>query len=86
LDFLTTDRTLGQAALSWLLAEPLVVSTLPNIYDAAQLVEFSEASDQPPLTAAQMHRVAELAARNFGVEEPAMAYKGTMDAPARAVR
>jgi aryl-alcohol dehydrogenase-like predicted oxidoreductase len=86
LDFLTTDRTLGQAAVSWLLAEPAVVSTLPNIYDAAQLVEFAEASDQPPLTESQMTRVAELASRNFGVDEPAMAYKGTMNAPERAAR
>jgi aryl-alcohol dehydrogenase-like predicted oxidoreductase len=81
LDFLTTDRTLGQAAVSWLLAEPAVVSTLPNIYDGAQLAEFTAASDLPPLTVAQMERIAELAARNFGVEEPAMAYKGTMEAP-----
>ena len=86
LDFLTTDRTLGQAALSWLLAEPAVVTTLPNIYDGAQLDEFAAASDLPPLTAPQMARIAELAERNFGVDEPAMAYKGTMDAPARAGR
>jgi aryl-alcohol dehydrogenase-like predicted oxidoreductase len=84
LDFLTTDRTLGQAALSWLLADPAVVSTLPNIYDAAQLAEFADAADLPPLPAAEMARVAELAARNFGVEEPAMAYKGTMEAPVRS--
>jgi aryl-alcohol dehydrogenase-like predicted oxidoreductase len=86
LDFLTTDRTLGQAALSWLLAEPAVVSTLPNIYDAEQLAEFARASDQAPLTASQMARVAELAARSFGVDEPAMSYKGTMEVPARAGR
>ena len=53
LDFLTTDRTLGQAALSWLLAEPAVVTALPNIYDRAQLDEFAAASDLPPLTAPQ---------------------------------
>jgi aryl-alcohol dehydrogenase-like predicted oxidoreductase len=82
LDFLTTDRTLGQAALSWLLAEPRVISTLPNIYDAAQLAEFAAAGDLPLLARAQMDHVATLAARNFGVEEPAMAYKGTMEAPA----
>ena len=36
LRFLTDDRpqTLGQAALKWLLAEPLVMTTLPNIYSA----------------------------------------------------
>jgi aryl-alcohol dehydrogenase-like predicted oxidoreductase len=79
LDFLTTEMTLGQAALKWLLAEPGVVTTLPNIYDLEQLAEFAEASDKPALSSAQMHRVAELAERNFGIDEEPMSYKGTMD-------
>jgi aryl-alcohol dehydrogenase-like predicted oxidoreductase len=79
LDFLTTQMTLGQAALKWLLAEPLVVTTLPNIYDVEQLEEFAEASDKPELSSAQMERVAELAEINFGVAEEPMSYKGTMD-------
>ena len=78
LDFLTTQMTLGQAALKWLLAEPRVVTTLPNIYDLPQLEEFALASDKPDLTSADLERVAELAARNFGVEEDQMSYKGTM--------
>lgn len=78
LDFLTTEMTLGQAALKWLLAEPRVVSTLPNLYDGEQLVEFAEAIDKGDLTDAQMARVQELAATNFGVVEEPMAYKGTM--------
>jgi aryl-alcohol dehydrogenase-like predicted oxidoreductase len=79
LDFLTTQMTLGQAALKWLLADPRVVTTLPNIYDMEQLKEFAEASDKPDLSAAQMERVAELAERNFGVDEEPMSYKGTME-------
>jgi aryl-alcohol dehydrogenase-like predicted oxidoreductase len=79
LDFLTTDMTLGQAALKWLLAEPLVVTTLPNIYDLEQLAEFAAAPDKPELTAAQMKRVTELAEKNFGVDEEPMVYKGTME-------
>lgn len=78
LDFLTRDMTLGQAALKWLLAEPRVVTTLPNIYDAAQLAEFADASDRRDLSAGELACVAELAATNFGVDEPPMAYKGTM--------
>src|SRR3954465_12486834 len=79
LDFMTSAHmTLGQAALKWLLAEPLVVTTLPNIYDAAQLAEFASASDKRDLTAEEMRRVAELNERNFGVTEEPMAYKGTM--------
>ena len=79
LDFLTSEMTLGQAALKWLLAEPLVVTTLPNIYDMEQLREFAEASDKPELSTAQMQRVAELAEHNFGVDEAPMSYKGTME-------
>jgi aryl-alcohol dehydrogenase-like predicted oxidoreductase len=79
LDFLTTEMTLGQAAIKWLLAEPRVVTTLPNIYDLEQLREFAEASDKPDLAPAQMEQVAELAERNFGVDEEPMSYKGTMD-------
>lgn len=79
LDFLTARMTLGQAALKWLLAEPMVITTLPNIYDGEQLDEFAAASDMPDLSEDDMRRVAELAARNFGVEEEPMSYKGTME-------
>ncbi len=78
LDFLARRMTLGQAALKWLLADPMVVTTLPNIYDDEQLAEFAACSELADLTADDMRRTAELAARNFGVDEPPMAYKGTM--------
>ena len=86
LDFLTTQMTLGQAALKWLLAEPLVVTTLPNIYDDEQLAEFAAASDAADLDAETLDRIAELAARNFGVVEEPMAYKGTMQRDEGLVR
>ena len=79
LDFLTTQMTLGQAALKWILAEPSVVSTLPNIYDFEQLAEFAEASEKPELDEKQMERVSALAKSNFGVDEEPMSYKGTME-------
>ena len=79
LRFLERDgRTLGQAAIQWLLDEPRVMTVLPNIYDREQLVEFAKAPDTPRLTADELARVAQLAKTNFGVEEPPMAYKGTM--------
>ncbi|MFN2399075.1 MAG: aldo/keto reductase [Gemmatimonadaceae bacterium] len=81
LEFLTQRQTLGQAALTWLLAEPRVVTTLPNIYDAVQLAEFASASDLPRATEEERTRIAELAASNFGVDEPPMLYKGTMSRP-----
>jgi len=79
LEFLTTEMTLGQAALRWLLEEESVVATLPNIYDMEQLAEFASAPDKRALSPPEMHRIAELAADNFGVEEEPMKFKGTME-------
>lgn len=72
------DRTLGQAALQWLLADPRIASTLPNIYEEKQLVEFAKATDTPALTAEEMARIDALYAQNFGVEEEPGKFKGTM--------
>jgi aryl-alcohol dehydrogenase-like predicted oxidoreductase len=79
LEFLAARMTLGQAALKWLLAEPRVVTTLPNIYDAEQLTEFATAMDLDDLSAEELGRVAQLASENFGVAEEPMAFKGTME-------
>jgi aryl-alcohol dehydrogenase-like predicted oxidoreductase len=73
------NRTLGQAAIQWLLAEPRVMTVLPNIYDRAQLAEFAAASDAPSLDAGELARIDALYASNFGIEEPPMAFKGTME-------
>ncbi|MEP6732791.1 MAG: aldo/keto reductase [bacterium] len=78
LDFLARGMTLGQASLKWLLEEPLVVTTLPNIYDEAQLQEFAQASSLPGLDAEQMLKVEQLDAVNFGIDEDVMKYKGAM--------
>src|SRR5579862_9671390 len=75
------DRTLGQAAIQWLLAEPRVMTVLPNIYDRAQLAEFAAASDAPALTAEELRRIDALYKENFGIDEPPMAFKGTMERP-----
>ncbi|HVA34238.1 MAG TPA: aldo/keto reductase [Candidatus Baltobacteraceae bacterium] len=72
------DRTLGQAAMQWLLTEPRVMTVLPNIYDRDQLVEFAKAPDTPALTQDELARISLLYADNFGIEEPPMAFKGTM--------
>jgi aryl-alcohol dehydrogenase-like predicted oxidoreductase len=72
LRFLTEGRgrTLGQAALQFILSEPSVPSALPNIYDEAQLEEFAAASDTPEFTRDEIDRVAELYARDFGIKAP----------------
>ncbi len=72
------DRTLGQAAIQWILTEPRVVTVLPNIYDRPQLAEFAAAPDAPPLEASELARIEALYAANFGIAEPPMAFKGTM--------
>lgn len=72
------NRTLGQAAIQWLLDEPRVMSVLPNIYNHEQLVEFASAPQAPQLTADERARIDALYAENFGIEEPPMNFKGTM--------
>jgi aryl-alcohol dehydrogenase-like predicted oxidoreductase len=74
-----SKRTLGQAALQWLLADNRVASTLPNIYNEEQLVEFAKAPDIPPLTSDDMAKIEELYSDNFGIEEEPPKFKGTME-------
>ncbi len=72
------DRTLGQAAMQWLLREPRVMTILPNIYDRDQLIEFAKAPDTPALTEDEAARIQSLYEGNFGLEEEPMKFKGVM--------
>ncbi len=67
LRFLTegTGRTMAQAAIRWILAEPCFATVLPNIYNEEQLEEFSAASDVPELTPEEREAVRGLYARDF---------------------
>jgi aryl-alcohol dehydrogenase-like predicted oxidoreductase len=76
-----SERTLGQAALLWLLADDRVASTLPNIYNEEQLDEFAKAPDCPPLTAEHLAKIDNLYSENFGLEPEAPKFKGTMELP-----
>ncbi len=78
-------RTLGQAALQWLLAEPRVMTVLPNIYDREQLREFAAAPDTPRLSADELATIAALAKTNFGAGPEQGRYKGTMSPPPEAI-
>ena len=62
------DSTLGQIALKWLLADDTIASTLPNIYDRAQLDEFARADETPDLTPDEMKRIQALYDANYGLE------------------
>jgi aryl-alcohol dehydrogenase-like predicted oxidoreductase len=71
LQFLVDARpgaTLGQIALQWLLADPTIASTLPNIYNREQLAEFAVAPDVAPLTDDELARIQHLYDTNFGLE------------------
>jgi aryl-alcohol dehydrogenase-like predicted oxidoreductase len=74
-----SERTLGQAALQWLLADSRVASTLPNIYNEEQLVEFARAPATAALTADEFGRIDELYRDNFGLELEEPKFKGTME-------
>jgi len=73
LEFLTAGgaRTLGQAAIQFILAEPSVGAVLPNIYDAKQLAEFAAAPDTPPLTAQDLATIRTLYANDFYLAQEA---------------
>ena len=77
--FLTENRkgaTIGQMALKWLLADPNVMSTLPNIYNAEQIEEFAAAPNQEDVSAEELSALETLYAENFGVDEEPMKFKG----------
>ena len=70
LAFLTKDtgRTIGQAAIQFILSNPCIGSVLPNIYSERQLCEFAAAPDTPDLDSEELARIGELYRRNFGLE------------------
>ncbi len=80
LRFLERDgsRTLGQAAILWLLEDERVASVLPNIYNSEQLREFAAAPGCPALSSVERAKVAALVAANFGMEPDEAKFKGTM--------
>ncbi|HEY5791707.1 MAG TPA: aldo/keto reductase [Chthoniobacterales bacterium] len=85
LRFLERDgRTLGQAAIQWLLADGRVASVLPNIYNSEQLREFVGATDAVALTGDERARMQALYERNFGQAPEEGRYKGTMELPEAA--
>nr|CAA9269362.1 Aldo/keto reductase [uncultured Armatimonadetes bacterium] len=67
LDFIAGDagRTIGQAALQFILSEPSIVSVLPNIYDAPQLEELAGAPDTAPMSEQELRTLGDLYAHDF---------------------
>lgn len=68
LDFLVRpDRSLAQASLAWILAQPGVSTVIAGSANRQQLEWNMAASGVLPLTADELARVAELQRTNFGV-------------------
>ena len=67
LEFLLDTRTIGQAAIAWILANPGITTVLPTVTTEAQLEEYAAAAAMP-LTREEFERVQELYSRDFGLE------------------
>jgi aryl-alcohol dehydrogenase-like predicted oxidoreductase len=63
-----SGRTMAQAALRFILAQPQMTVVIPTITSEAELREYAGAANVPDLTDEELGRVAELYARNFDVE------------------
>jgi aryl-alcohol dehydrogenase-like predicted oxidoreductase len=63
-----TGRTMAQAALRFILAQPQTAVVLPTITSSNELREYAGAAEAPELTEDELARVAELYGRNFDVE------------------
>lgn len=67
LGFLEEGRTIGQAAIEFVLHEPTVASVLPNIYDAEQLKELATYDSARRMDDAEYERVQALHRENYGL-------------------
>lgn len=67
LGFLEEGRTIGQAAIEFVLHEPSVASVLPNIYDADQLRELAGYDSARRMDDAEYERLQALHRENYGL-------------------
>ena len=69
LRFLAIDgeRTLAQAALRFILAQPGIACVVPTVSTIAELEEFAGASEAPDLTIEELERIDALYASGFGL-------------------
>ncbi|WP_226011251.1 aldo/keto reductase [Halomicrobium salinisoli] len=62
------ERTMGQAAIQWLLAHDEVASVTPTFRTTDDVDEWAAASETPPLSDEEYERVQDLHDDNFGVD------------------
>ncbi len=66
-----SGRTMAQAALRFILAQPQMSVVIPTITTSAELHEYAGAADVPDLTQDELARLAALYENNFAVEAAA---------------
>jgi aryl-alcohol dehydrogenase-like predicted oxidoreductase len=62
------ERTMGQAAIAYLLSHDPVATVTPTFHTKADITEWAAASDVPKLSEEELSRVADLYETNFGVD------------------
>ena len=63
------ERSMGQAAINFVLAQPTIVSVLPNITSLDDLKEFTQAVDTPGLTQQDQDYILELWRNGFHLKD-----------------
>jgi aryl-alcohol dehydrogenase-like predicted oxidoreductase len=66
------ERSMTQAALKFILAQPRMTTVIPTVGTIAELEEFAGTASAPDLTDDELARVQELYERNFDVEPAAV--------------
>lgn len=72
-EFILEGRSIGQAAIQFILHEPTVASVLPNIYGEEGLLDFTGYDTARPLSDEEYDRIQRLYDNNFGLEPRAVA-------------
>lgn len=63
------ERSMSQAAINFVLAQPTIVSVLPNITSLDDLNEFTQALDAPGLTQQDQDYILELWHHGFDLKD-----------------
>ena len=71
-----TGRTLAQSAIKFCLAQPSIVSILPNITGMEELTEYTLTSETPALSSEELEKLDELWQEGFYLEEATAAVEG----------
>jgi aryl-alcohol dehydrogenase-like predicted oxidoreductase len=68
-------RTMSQAAIKFCLAQPTIVSVLPNFTNMDELREFTSAPDAPDLTPRELSKLDDLWRNGFDLAEPVRQFR-----------